>query len=338
MSFKSGEKEMKKALIALVALAVFSTGILFAGGQQEQSAVTEEKAVLKAALLTSGPINDGGWNTLAYEGLVALQDEYGFEIAYTENVQQSAQKGIIRNYAKKGYNLIIGHGYEYGESLMQVAPDFPDTNFYNVGGVALADNVGSGIFVTDGLAYMVGVLAAKYTTTNKIGFVGAMEIPTIVNEVKFIKQTVTEVNPEATVTTAFTGSWTDVNKGKEAAMAQINQGCDIIIGIGDAVDFGAIKAAEEAGVHVIGWTGDFNHLAPETVLCSGVQDVPMAIITQGEAMAKGEWKAEHIELGVTNGTQHMGTWSSAVPVELKSEILELEKQILAGEFVPVLKD
>lgn len=331
---------MKKTALALMAILVLMTGTLFASGSQEAApAATEDNAApLKAALLTSGPINDGGWNTFAYEGLVSLKDDYGFEIANTENVQQSAQKSIIRNYAKKGYNLIIGHGYEYGEALMQVAPDFPDIVFYNVGGVAMGDNVGSGIFASDGLAYIVAELAAKFTKTDKIGFVGAMEIPTIVNEVAMIKQTVSEINPDATVTTAYTGSWTDVNKGKEAAMAQINQGCDVIIGIGDAVDFGAIKAAEEKGVYVIGWVGDFNKLAPQTVLCSGVQDVQRIIKLQGKAVAEGTWKPEHLEFGVTNGAQYMGTWSSVVPEDLKAEILATQERIKSGEFAPKLKE
>jgi basic membrane lipoprotein Med (substrate-binding protein (PBP1-ABC) superfamily) len=74
------------------------------------------KVVLKAAMLLSGPINDGGWNTDAYKGLLKLKD-MGYEIVYTENVQQADQESIVRGYAKQGFNLIVGHGFEYGDTL-----------------------------------------------------------------------------------------------------------------------------------------------------------------------------------------------------------------------------
>ena len=316
---------MKKLRTALIVLAI----VAVCGG----GAFAQAKGKLKAAMLLSGPINDGGWNTLAYEGLQALKKDLGYEIAYTENVKQAEQKNILRNYAKKGYDLIIGHGFEYGDALTEVSAEFPKTAFYNVGGTVSGPNLGSGVFALGELSYLTGIVAAKFTKSNKIGFVGADEIPTITSEVDTIKKTVASLNPSATVSVAYTGSWTDVNKGKEAALAQIASGVDVIICIGDACDAGAIKAAEEKGAHVIGWSGDMNKLSPKTVLTSGVQSVQNLVLIQGKALAAGTWKAEAKVYGITEGTQFLGTWSKDVPDSLKKEVTAEFDKIKAGTLV-----
>jgi basic membrane protein A and related proteins len=321
----------------MMVLAILCTGMAFAGGQQDaapaEDAADDAPKTLKAAMLLSGPINDGGWNTSAYEGLTRLRDELGFEIAYTELVKQAEQKEIIRNYARRGYDIVIGHGFEFGDALMEIAPDFPDVAFYQVGGEVQADNVGSGVFSLGEGGYIAGKLAAKFTKTDKIGFVGAMEIPTIAAEVKAMKGAVAEYNPSATFTEAYTGSWTDVNKGKEAALAQINNGVDVIIAIGDACDVGAIQAAEENGAYVIGWSGDFNSLAPDVVLTSMVESVPYLIMSQGKMIKAGNWKPEAKAWGFAENAKFPGTWSSVVPADLKAELMKDFEDLKSGKMV-----
>lgn len=329
-------------LIMLLALSMLTAGFIFAGGKQEAESAesaggseaeeTAEEEPLKAAMLMSGPINDGGWNTSAYEGLKMLESEMGYEIAYTENVKQADQKNLFRNYAKKGYDVIFGHGFEYGDAILEVAKEFPDTYFFNIGGIAQAENVGAAIFAQGELSYLMGKLAAKFTKTDKVGFVGAMEIPSIANEVEVIKKTVKEYNPDASVTVAYTGSWTDVNKGKEAALAQIANDVDVMICIGDACDVGAIRAAEERGdAYVIGWSGDFNSLAPGVVLTSGVQSVPVMVKQVGKQVMNGNFKNEALVLGIKEGVQFPGTWSDSVPADLKAEIMADYEKIKSGE-------
>lgn len=325
---------MKKniRITALCMAAFLCAGMLFAGGQQEPATdAASQESVIKVAMLLSGPINDGGWNTNAYDGLTRMRDELGFEIAYTELVPQAEQKSVARNYARRGYDLVIGHGYEFGDSLLEVAEEFPDVNFYQVGGEAYAENVGSGVMGLGELSYLAGKLAAKFTKTNKVGFLGAMEIPTVLAEVDMIKKTVAETNPDATVTISYTGSWTDVNKGKEATIAQIANGVDVIIAIGDACDIGAIQAAEEKGAYVIGWSGDYNSLSPNVVLTSMAQSVPDLLMAQGNMLKEGTWKAEARVWGVKEGVEFPGTWSSVVPAELKAEIMADYEAMKSGK-------
>lgn len=327
-----------KWLVVLLVLMLAVSLVLGGCGQKaadnNSGGDSSGPAPLKAALLLSGPINDGGWNTSAYDGLMKIKDELGFEVAYTEKVQQADQANIMRDYAKKGYNLIIGHGFEFGDALTTVAAEYPDVKFFQVGGNVTGPNLGSAVFRTGELGYLAGKLAALSTKSNKIGFVGAMEIPTILAEVAAIKDVVAELNPSATVTTAYTGSWEDINKGKEAALAQIASGVDIIIGIGDACDAGAIQACDEnEGVYFIGWSGDMNPLSPNKVLTSGVQSVPNMISTAAQAVVDGTFKGESVILGIPEGVQYLGTWSPEVDPQVKADVIKDEEALKSGAMV-----
>ncbi|HHU31297.1 MAG TPA: BMP family ABC transporter substrate-binding protein [Clostridia bacterium] len=327
-------------MICMLAFSLVLGGCGGGGSQESEQEPSQssdsgsEPAPLKAALLTSGPVNDGGWNTQAYEGLLMLKDELGYEIAFTENVQQADQANIMRDYAKKGFDLIIGHGFEFGDALVTVSAEYPDIKFFQVGGEVSGPNLASARFRTGELGYLAGKLAALVTKTNKIGFVGAMEIPTILGEVKSIMEVVPEINPNATVTTAYTGSWEDINKGKEAALAQIATGVDVIIGIGDACDAGAIQAVDEhEGVYFIGWSGDMNKLSPNRVLTSGVQSVQIMIKQVGEKVQNGTFEGVSEILGIPEGVQFLGTWSPETPEEAKAAVIEDENKLKSGEMV-----
>jgi basic membrane protein A len=323
-------------LIFVFAFSVFSFGC----GQKAAEApkdgagdAAKQPAKMKAALLLSGPINDGGWNTSAYEGLKQAESELGYEIAYSEKVQKADQESILRDYAKKGYTLIIGHGFEFGDALTAVSKEFPDIKFLNVGGSVSGPNLASGEFRLGELSYVAGKLLALTTKTNKVGFVGAMEIPTIKAEVDTIKEVVPKINPKASVTVAYTGSWDDINKGKEAALAQIASGCDVLIGIGDACDAGAIQACQEKGVKFVGWSGDLNSLAPDTVLTSGVQSVPNIIMYVAKAIVDGNFKGEHKVYGIAEGVQFLGTWAKDMDPKIKDELLKDMDDIKTGKLV-----
>ena len=97
---------------------------------------------LKIAMLTSGPVTDEGWNQLAYEGLQALKAK-GYTVANTENVAQADQASDIENYINQGFNVIVGHGFEYGDALTAAAAKHPTDYFIQIGGIATGTNLKS---------------------------------------------------------------------------------------------------------------------------------------------------------------------------------------------------
>jgi basic membrane protein A len=297
--------------------------------------ITEEEPLM-AALLTSGPINDGGWNMLAYEGLENLEKEYGYKISYTENVKQDDQSAIMNDYARKGYSVIIGHGFEYGDSIMSVAADYPDTYFINIGGMAVADNVASASFQTGEMGYVLGVMAGRMTETNKVGFVGAMEIPTIAADVEAFKAAIAEVNPDAEVLVTYTGSWVDIAAGKEAAISQIDAGADIIYGVGDACDAGAIQASQEADhlVKFIGWSADMATLGPDVVITSGYQSIATLISNIVDTIEDGTFEGKSTPYGIADGVQYFGTWNDdLISAEDKEATIAVFDEFMNGDRV-----
>ena len=100
---------MKKMTLSLFICLL--TVAVFAGGQSEDSA----EDTLKIACMLPGPANDGGWNTLMYNSLKHQESVYGAEIAYTERTPASDYEEIYRGYAEAGFDIIFGHGFEFGE-------------------------------------------------------------------------------------------------------------------------------------------------------------------------------------------------------------------------------
>lgn len=327
---------LKKLLVfGLILLFVISAAAC--GGPAPAPAPDDDdepaEEVVRVALCTSGPITDGGWNTLAYEGLLSVRDAYGFEVSYTENVAQDDQVGIIRDYARAGYDCIIGHGFEWEDALLTVAADYPDVWFMQIGGESggKLPNVTSGAFRTGDAGHIAGLIAGELTQTGKTGFVGAMEIPTIAEEVMTARATVEQYYGHSMVV-GYTGSWVDVAAGYEAAMAQIEEGVDVIIGIGNAADGGAIQASEEldGAVWYIGWVGDLNELSPNVVATSLVQDVGWLMRDFIRQWLDGE-EGTYRPYGISEGAMYLGTWADGVPQEVRDMALEVQQKIVDGE-------
>ena len=116
----------KITLILVVLLIMFvSAGTVFAGGQGEP----KDDGKLKVAILLPGVITDQGWNTMAYNALKAVEKNLGAEIAYTENTPASDYEEIFRGYANAGFDVVMGHGYEFGDAAMLVAKEYQDKYF-----------------------------------------------------------------------------------------------------------------------------------------------------------------------------------------------------------------
>ena len=320
-----------KFIALLLVVMLVSAGMLFAGGRREEAPVEE---VTRVALLTSGPITDGGWNTLAYEGLLSIEEAFGYSISYTENVAQDDQVAIMRDYARAGFDMIIGHGFEYEDAIVTVAEQYPDVFFAQTGGEAggKLPNVTSGVFRTGDAGYVVGIVAGELTETNKVGFVGAMAIPTIEEEVTTVRATLAKLYPHVDMVVGYTGSWTDAAAGYEAAVAQIEEGVDVIIGIGNAADLGAIQAGEEraGAVKYIGWVGDLNHMAPDIIATSMVEDVGRVMRDFVQQFNDGVEGTAGV-YGITEGAKYLGTWADFVPQSVRDKALAEQEKIKRGD-------
>jgi len=304
---------------------------------KEEAAAPAEGAFkgLKIAMLTSGPINDDGWNQTAYEGLKALEKD-GAEIANTENVAQADQLDLIRSYADQGFNIIIGHGFEYGDALTAAAKEYPKISFIQIGGIAdNGKNILSYLFRSGEGGYAAGILAGLMIPEGKLGGVGAVEIPSIAADFNAFTIAAKTVNPKVTdVPKAYTGSWVDIPKAKEAAIAQIDSGIKLIMANGDNANVGAIEAAKENGkTFVVGWTRNQSHLGGDLVLTSNEQRVDNILVNAVNQIKTGTVKWGNYVVGFAEGAQKFSTYSKVVPPEVGQEVDNVIKALSEGKIV-----
>jgi len=256
------------ALFALLAVLVSACGGGAAGPAKSET--------FRVAVVMPSAINDLAFSQSMYDALLRVQKDMGgpekFEIVYSENmfvVDDAA--AAIRDYATQGFNLIIAHGSQYGSSLQEIAPDFPDTSF--AWGTTVDTFGQPNIFAYEAAAdeggYINGVLAANMTTSKVIGVVGPIETGDAKLYVDGFIAGVAATNPDITVNVNYIGSFSDVALAAEAANTHISAGADVLTGTAQMV-VGAIGKAEESGALWFGTQSNQTSLAPKIVVASQV--------------------------------------------------------------------
>ena len=142
---------------------------------QAKEGQTADGKTYKVALCLSGAANDMGWCQSAYDGLKLLEADYGCEVTYTENLTPDDIEAAFADYAASGYDVVIGHGYEFGDPAVDVAEQYPDTKFIVTEGEVSADNVASYVSKCEEGGYIMGMLAAGMSESGKVGFIGPIQ-------------------------------------------------------------------------------------------------------------------------------------------------------------------
>jgi basic membrane protein A and related proteins len=324
---------MKRMLIAALALCCALAPAA------AQSSAASGKA-LKAALLLSGPANDQGWNAVALQGLKEAEAKYGIKTAYSENVGIADSEAAFMDYASQGYDLVIGHGFQYGDPALRVAKKFPKIKFMAIEASSSSANVASYVIGCEQAGYLMGVLAASLSKTGTIGFVGGIEQPSIIKIVEAYKLGAKAYNANIKVLDVYIGSFTDVNLGKEAALALADKGADVLSHSANQAGTGVIKAAEERGLLATGDSFDQSVIAPKTVVCSTVYNVPVLVTIAVDKVRSGAFTGGVFNMGMKEGVVDIASYhdfDAKIPRKAKDMIADLKKKIAAGSFVvPVI--
>ena len=327
---------MKKRVALLVGIALLGIGLLAGCGSGESGSGNEEKESLTIGLALTGSKSDGGWNQVAYDALVKAQDELGAEIMYQENVTTSDTESVLRNYAKDGCDVVIGHGYQFGDPSMAMAGEFPDTIFLVVSSdVTNNKNVGSINENYYESGFMQGAFAAMMSKNGKIAGLGGMEIPSISQQVVGYEAGAKYIDPNVTVLSAFTGDFVDINKAKEQSITFIEQGADILMMDANIAGRGGYEAATQApsDVYVISTTINEYDVYPEVIIASGEMNTTMSIYTTLEAIADGSYKTTNELKGVAEGVSTFTInpkLKDKVPEDVQKKIEDIQSQFKDG--------
>ena len=291
-------------------------------------------AKFQVALLSPGPVSDDGWNALAYEGLLAIRDQLGAHVAQVQTSTPAEFEEGFRDFARRGYQLVFGHGFEFQDAAAAVAPEFPDTFFITTSGNTVRKNVAPLRFMLEEATYLEGMLAALVSKTGKAGAVGGMEIPSVKSTILAFEAGAKSVRPDFQVVTSYVGNWEDVGAAKEAALALVRQGADFLFHNADAAGLGVFQAARSSQVLAFGSNKNQNEIAPEVILASAVIDIPGAFVRVAKEIQDGQFIAQIERLGMKEGVVRLElnpALGDKVPAAALARVEAARQQILAGE-------
>ncbi len=291
-------------------------------------------AAFRVALLTPGPVSDAGWNAAAFDGLQLIKSRLGAETAMVQTTSPADFEDAFRDFGSRGFDLIFAHGFEYTDSALKVATYFPRAMFVVTSGSGSSRNVASLTFEIEQAAYVEGVIAGAMSKSGVVGAVGGIELPAIRLTFDGFKRGFLSVRPKGRVLVSFIGSFEDVGAAKEAALAQISQGADLLFHNADAAGLGVFQAAGQAHIYAFGANRNQNDVAPEVVLASAVTDIPNAFLKIATEVKAGNFHPAMIEFGMKDGMVNVvmnPRLASRIPPEALKLAKASEDQIRSGK-------
>lgn len=367
---------MKKFLTVLTVLVlVFSLGLVGCT-QQQQGETTGEPKLKVGVVFDIGGRGDKSFNDSAYNGLVKAAKELGgyikddpdkvdfgknIELKYLEPKEGgSDREQLLRILAENGYDLVIGVGFAFTDAIKSVANDFPNVHFAIIDSCYAPDdhpeNVTCLLFKEQEGSFLVGAIAGLKTQTNKIGFIGGMDIPLIRKFMVGYVAGAMYVNPElradGAIMTAFVSddpaqAWNNPPKGKEIAISQYDQGVDIIYHAAGGTGMGLFEAALEKDKWAIGVDSDQGLILATSdqekdkemakhIITSMLKRVDTAVYTIIKEMYdKGQVDAKVMTFGLKeDGVGYAyNEFNKELIDPIKAQIDQLKEKIINGEIV-----
>jgi len=325
-------KSLMKLFLLVTSAVMFLAGV--------GNAETVDYKDFKLAAIFQTPIEEP-WDGAVHQACLKAQEELGIIYEFAESVGAADFERVQREYAERGFHLIVGDAFLAGEEPSgRVAKDYPEVAF--AFGSEFGDQEPNYSVFDNWIhepSYLCGVIAGRLTKSNVLGIVAALPIGEVNRLVNAFKLGALSVNPNVKVKISYIGSWFDPPKAKEAAIAQIEAGADFIF----AERFGVFEACKEHGVLAFGNMVDQHELAPEVVVTGPVWDMYPTIRYCIDAVRNGEWKAQNLREwsmmakgGASLAPFH--EFEEKLPKEVIEEVRELEQKIKNGEFeVPIIE-
>ncbi|HEY6947791.1 MAG TPA: BMP family protein [Gemmatimonadales bacterium] len=289
---------------------------------------------MRVGLITPGSIADAAWNSGAYRGLLEIRDSLGVPVSQVEARTPAEQEEALRTYAAQDYNLVFAHGFEFQGPAERVSRQYPKTVIIVTSGERAVGNVVPLIFRLEEASYLCGMVAGGMTKSNVIGFVGGIELPPIKAAYEGWVRGAQAVNPRVEARQIYLNSFDDAAAGREAALALIRVGADMLHHNADAAALGLFQAVKETpGVYAFGANSDQAQLAPDRVLGSAIIDLPRAFLLVAREVREGQFAPRVESFGLASGVvryQPNATLEKLLPAGLMARVRAAADSIAAG--------
>jgi len=290
----------------------------------------------KVGFIYVGPVGDLGWSYEHDQGRIAVEEEFGdsVETTYVESVPEGADaERILTQMALAGTELIFTTSFGYMDPTNNVAAKFPNVKFEHATGYR-RDHPNVSTYSArfyEGRA-VLGHIAGKMTSSNKIGYIASFPIPEVIRGINSAYLHAKKANPDVEMSVVWVYTWFDPGKEADAARALIDQGVDVLMQHTDSTAPQA--AAKEAGIYSFGQASDMAQYKPAPRIGSIIDNWAPYYIERVKAVKEGTWESVDTWHGIKEGMVELGEFSDVIPEEVRAEAQALSDSIAAGEYHP----
>lgn len=304
---------------------------------------------MSVAFVFAGYLGDKSFNDSTNEGALKAAKEFGYDIKYFESDSSDEWETNFVAALEDDYDIVFAVSSQFQEIVNKYADSYPDENIVLLDAVVKKDNVDSVIFAQNEGSFLTGAAAAYWTEYTDIeginadatiGWVGGMDIPVLQDFLVGYEQGAKYVNPDIKILTTFTGTFNDPLKGKEATLAQYDQGADIVMNVASNTGNGILEAASEEGKFAIGVDSNQDDIYPGSILTSMLKRLDVATYSILEAYHNdktfngGEITTMNIAndgVSLTDMSVMQEALGDDFPVEIFDKIEELTEKVKSGE-------
>jgi basic membrane protein A len=342
---------MKKWMLPTMTILIVLSMVVAACGPAAPTEPEEptEECKLKVGMVSDvGGIDDASFNQNTWEGLVMAEEELGVCAQFIESQAQADYEKNITEFAEQDYDLIITVGYLLGDATAKMAAEYPDIEFgivdyaYDPG----IPNVVGIVFATDGAAFLTGYLGSYWADTQdpedpQLGYVAGMQIPTVEIFVAGHEAAVAYYNEQhdasVQIKGTYVGDFEAPDEGKIQGLSLIDEGADVIYGIGGKTGNGGITAAKERGVWAVGVDVDQYFTLPnekDILITSTIKRLDNAVFGVVESVLNDTFAGGGVYVGtLENGGVDMAPFhdfEGEIPDEIVQELETIRAGLIDG--------
>jgi basic membrane protein A len=206
-----------------------------ATGESQFQIPDVQEGKFNVAMVLIGPHDDGGWSQAHFEGLEYIEKNVpNVHTAYIENVPEGADsEQVFRSLSRKGFNLIFGTSFGFGDAMEIVAGEFPDTMYIHLTGIkSNTTNFGNLMGAMEDMKYLAGMLGgarAKMDGNPKLGYMATFPIPEELRLGNAFALGMRKTCPECTMDVRWLNTWHDPIIEKEAAASLFDAGAQVVL-------------------------------------------------------------------------------------------------------------
>jgi basic membrane protein A len=310
---------------------------------------TAAAPTLKVGMVSDvGGIDDASFNQNTWEGLQNAATDFGVSSQFIESAAQADYEKNIIEFAEQDYDLIFTVGFLLGDATGKMAVQYPDIDFSIVDYSydPAIPNVEGILFNVDEAAFPIGYLAAGWAVLKdpadpKVGYVGGMQIPPVEQFIVAYEAGVKYYNEQkgtnVGVSGVYVGDFESPDKGKVAGKSLLDEGVDVIFGVGGKTGNGGLTAAKEAGKWGIGVDVDQYYTLPnekDILISSCMKRMDNAVYGVVEQLVNDEFAGGTNYIGtLTNGGVALAPYhdfEGQIPADLDAEVKAIQQGIIDG--------